>query len=226
MPPEDTSADVFSPLVEQAIELAAKWHDGTYRKGSWRDPAFEAPPGETVDVPVMAHVTAVATIVQRAKWGEPTVAAAYLHDVIEDANRHGQHLRRAQLREAVGAEVTDIVSGVTELKYDAEGEMRPWRARKEDYLEQIRAGRSEAMAISLADKLHNLWTMNQSLQNGEDIFSPGPNRTPLSEGPDAQLWFHRAVHAAADHHTDPRLDPLQERLKTEIERFKRQTQEA
>ena len=105
MQPEQDAISIFSPLVEHAIELAAQWHDGVYRKSCWRDPAFEAPADAVIQVPVIAHVTMVATLVQRAGWGDATVAAAYLHDVIEDMNQHGQHLRRDQLREALGAEV-------------------------------------------------------------------------------------------------------------------------
>lgn len=213
---------VFSPLVEHAIELAAQWHDGVYRKSCWRDPAFEAPSDVTVEVPVMAHVTAVAYTVQRAGWDEATVAAAYLHDVIEDMNQHGQRMRREALRNALGAEVTAIIDGVTEDKYDAAGDARPWRARKEDYVAQLHIGRPEAMAISLADKLHNLWTMNQGLDRGDDIFSHGPNRRGLSAGPEQQRWFHRAVLNAAGAHDDDRLTALKARLAQEVERFESQ----
>lgn len=218
---ERDPTSIFSPLVEHAIELAAQWHDGVYRKSCWRDPTFEAPPDASVQVPVMAHVTAVAMLVQRAGWDDATVAAAYLHDVIEDMNQHGQHLRRDQLREALGAEVAAIVDGVSEDKYDADGRVRPWRARKEDYVAQLRDGRPEAAAISLADKLHNLWTMVQGLEQGHDIFSHGPNRRGLSAGPEQQQWFHRAVLEASTAHDDPRLDPLRTRLADEIERFER-----
>lgn len=211
--------DPFSPLIEHAIELAAQWHDGTYRKGTWRDPVFDPPGDASVQVPVMAHVTAVATTVQRAGWGDETVAAAYLHDVVEDMNQHGQHFRREQLRSALGGEVAAIVDGVTELKFDDDGSVRPWRARKLDYVAQLEAGRVECVAISLSDKLHNLWSMNQALQSGDDIFSHGPNRTALSAGPDQQHWFHRAVLEASTAHADPRLGPLRNRLKQEIERF-------
>ncbi len=216
---EHDATSIFRPLVEHAIELAAQWHDGVYRKSCWRDPAFEAPADASVQVPVMAHVTTVAMLVQRAGWDDATVAAAYLHDVIEDMNQHGQHLRRGQLREALGAEVTAIVDGVSEDKYDADGRARPWRARKEDYVAQLRAGCPEAAAISLADKLHNLWTMTQGLKHGDDIFAHGPNRRGLSAGPEQQRWFHRAVLEASAAHDDPRLDSLRTRLADEIERF-------
>ena len=212
VPDPDT---LFSPLVEHAIELSAQWHDGTYRKSVWRDPAFEVPEGDEIQIPVIAHLAAVASIVHRAGWGETVVAAAYLHDAIEDMNEHGQRLRRKQLRDAVGPEVAKLVAEVSEQKVDAEGEMRSWRARKKDYLEGIRTGSPEAVAISLADKIHNLWSITQSLKAGEDILSI------LSGDAEAQFWFHQAVLEASRVHDDPRLAPMRERLQQEIERFRR-----
>jgi (p)ppGpp synthase/HD superfamily hydrolase len=215
--PEPPAPDaLFSPLVEHAIELAAQWHDGTYRKSAWREPAFEVPEDRDIEVPVMAHLAAVASIVQQAGWDEAAVAAAYLHDTIEDMNQHGQRLRRKQLREAVGAEVAAIVAGVTEQKFDDAGEPRPWKARKEGYVDQLRSARTKAVAVSLADKIHNLWSINQSLANGDDIFAV------LSAGPAEQLWFHRAVLDASAAHDDPRLPPLRERLRREIDRLEEQ----
>jgi (p)ppGpp synthase/HD superfamily hydrolase len=204
---------LFSPLIEHAIELSAQWHDGTYRKSVWRDPAFEVPADEDIQIPVMAHLAAVATIVQRAGWDEVTVAAAYLHDTIEDMNQHGQRLRRKQLREAMGAEVATLVAQVSEQKRNDDGAMRPWRDRKEDYLESVRTGPTEAAAISLADKIHNLWSINQSLEADENILDV------LSGDAGAQLWFHRAVLEASEHHADSRLGPMRERLRQELERF-------
>lgn len=215
-----SSDTVFSPLVERAIELAAKWHDGTYRKGGWRDPVFETPTDQEIQVPVMTHLAAVASIVQRAGWDDETVAAAYLHDAIEDRNRHGQRLRRQQLREAVGPEVERLVAAVSERKLDAADQPRPWHDRKEDYVSSLRTAPARAMAISLADKLHNLWSINQSLRAGENMFVSGPHRTALSAGPTDQLWFHRAVLEATTAGDDSRLVPMRERLQQEIERFK------
>ena len=205
---------LFSPLIEHAIELSAQWHDGTYRKSVWRDPAFEVPEGKEIQIPVIAHLAAVASIVHRAGWDETVVAAAYLHDAIEDMNEHGQRLRRKQLRDAVGAEVARLVAQVSEQKLDDDGQMRPWRTRKEDYLESVRTGNPEAAAISLADKIHNLWSITQSLEAGEDILSV------LSGDAEAQRWFHESVLEASRHHDDPRLDPMHERLHTELDRFK------
>ena len=209
----------FSPLIERAIELAAEWHDGTYRKSRWRKEAFEVPEDEALRVPVMAHVTAVAMIVQRAGWDEATVAAAFLHDVVEDANRFGGALRREVLAEQLSDEVAARVMDVTEAKYDADGRPRRWQERKEGYVAHLKTAPPESAAISLADKLHNLWTINRGLHHGLDVFASGNGRQGLSAGPEQQRWFHRAVLDATRHHTDVRLDGLRDRLAEEIERF-------
>lgn len=209
----------FSPVIEHAIELAAQWHDITYRKNAWRDVPFELPEGEVMRVPVTVHVTTVAMTAQRAGWDEETVAAAFLHDVIEDVNRYGQRFRRERMRELVGEVVTALVMNVSEKKRDEAGQPRSWRDRKEDYIEQIRDGDPRAAAISLADKLHNLWSMNESLERGIDIFTSTPNRKALSAGPEQQLWFYESVLEATRVHDDPRLEPMRRRLERELERF-------
>ena len=211
---------LFSPLIEQAVELAAQWHDGTYRKSRWRDLPFELPDGGRLQVPVMTHVTAVALIVQRAGWDEAAVAAAFLHDMLEDANRFGQIFPPDQLRRQMGEVVTALVEAVSEQKYDAAGKSRRWRDRKEDYLAHLRHSTPEAMAISLADKLHNLWSMNEALQHGIDLFSDGPDRKALSAGPEEQLWFFEAVYSASLVYADPRLGPMRVQLSQEIDRFR------
>jgi hypothetical protein len=212
---------LFSPLVERAIELSAEWHEGTYRKGRWREEPFEAPLDEILHVPMIAHVTAVALTVQRAGWEDEVVAAAFLHDVLEDRNRFRQGMAPERLAALVGEEVTALVAAVTEPKRDDAGEPLPWRLRKEAYLCTLAAGPPGAAAISLADKLHNVWTMSESLAGGIDVFTSAPNRRALSAGPEAQRWFFRAVLDATRCHDDPRLAPMRARLDEEIARFER-----
>ena len=209
----------LEPLVERAIELAAEWHEGTYRKNRWRAAPFEPPPEVVLDVPVMVHVTAVAFAVERAGWPDEVVAAAFLHDVLEDRNRFGDAMPRTMLSAEVGETVAALVDVVTEPKRDEAGNPLPWRRRKEAYLGQLADGPDEASAVSLADKLHNAWTMNESLRAGVDLFTPAPGRRALSEGPDAQVWFFRSVLRVASSRADPRLAGLRSQLEREVARF-------
>ncbi len=211
---------LFSIVIEQAIELSAQWHDQTYRKKRWRDAPFEVPAHEILRVPVIAHVTAVAMTVQRAGWDDETIAAAFLHDVLEDANRFGQTMRAEELREALGEGVLRRVREVTEPQFDEEGNPREWRDRKERYIAQIREGSPEAAGISLADKLHNLWSINQGRGRGVDVFKADQQGRGLSVGPDQQLWFHEAVLEVTRMHADERLGAMRERLVEELELFR------
>jgi hypothetical protein len=173
----------------------------------------------------MAHLTAVALTVQRAGWDDETVAAAFLHDALEDDNRFEHVMTAERLAVLVGEAVTERVRGVTEPKRDADGRSLPWRVRKEAYVETLRRASPEAVAISLADKLHNAWTMNQALEAGVDIFADGPGphgpHRGLSAGPADQLWFFRTVLETSEAFGAPRLDPMRERLRREVERFQR-----
>ena len=214
-----SSTTLFNPLIEHAIELAAQWHDGTYRKGRWRDAPFDVPDGAMLRVPVMAHVTAVAMTILRAGWEDAVVAAAFLHDVLEDANQYDHYLRLAHLEQIVGEEVARIVLEVTEEKFDEDGKHRTWRQRKEDYIAGIRTHSIGAAAISLADKQHNLWNINQSLERGIDVYANNTNRRGLSSGPEAQHWFHLSVLEATRGHLDDRLAPMRDGLRYEISRF-------
>lgn len=214
------SGALFSPLVERAIEIAAEWHDGTFRKGRWTAPCTEAADGGPARVPTMAHVTTVALTVQRAGWGDEAVAAAFLHDALEDGDRHGNTLDRDRLGALVGETVVRIVEAVSEPKLGPDGRHLPWRVRKETYLDRLGAGPLEAAAVSLADKLHNAYAMASSLECGVDIFTSAPGRRALSAGPADQLWFFGAVLDATRGHDDPRLDPMRDRLATEVDRLR------
>lgn len=210
----------FSELIEHAIELSAQWHDRTYRKSRWRTEAFAVPDDEYLGVPVMAHVTAVAMAVQRAGFDEETVAAAFLHDVIEDGNSWGDHLAYENLAVLMGECVADRVMEVTEEKFDEYGSLRSWHERKELYIDNLRQASVDAAAISLADKHHNLWSINSSLQNGVDVFRSNDNRRALHGGPDEQAWFFSEILKATAHHSDARLEPLRMQLTAELARYR------
>ena len=210
---------LLSPQIEQAIELAALWHGGTFRKSHWRVPPYETPEGTSLRVPVIAHLTATALSVQRAGWKDPVVAAAFLHDTLEDVNRHGEPFRREKLHQLMGEEVARLVAWVSERKMDDDGKPRSWHDRKKEYVQNLEEAPAGAVAISLADKLHNLWTINESLASDVNLFGGDDTSPVLSAGAADQLWFHRAVLEVAEAHDHPRLEGLYDQLHGEVDRF-------
>ena len=126
-------------LVRKAYEFAAKKHAEQKRRS-----------GE----PYIIHPTQVANILARMKMDEETLAAAFLHDVVEDTDTTLQ-----QLKEMFGAKVAMLVDGVTKL-----GKIE-YISKEERQIENYRkmflamAQDIRVVIIKLADRLHNMRTM-------------------------------------------------------------------
>lgn len=220
---ENNNYPVWSSDIERALELAAQWHDGTYRKGSsWREPAFMLPDQERPKVPVITHLAGVAMILLRTGWDDETVAAGLLHDTLEDANKAQQNLSKGALSKAVGDPVANIVGEVSEQKTDHFGYKLSWQERKDAYIKHLKTCSVKAAAVSLADKINNIRTMNNTIAAGTNPFQSTPDREALNAGPDKQVWYFNAVldATAHHHHKDPRLQPLRHTLIEELKRFK------
>jgi hypothetical protein len=130
---------VFTPRVLQAIAYAAHVHRGQRRAGG--------------EVPYLAHLLAVASLVAEDGGTETEVLAAVLHDTAED---HGGEHRLTDIERRFGTGVRAIVRAMSDsLPADGEPE-EPWAVRKRRYLERLRVEqRAEALRVSNADKLHN-----------------------------------------------------------------------
>ena len=123
-------------LVE-AVKLASKLHSRQRKKKSI-----------VPDIPYMGHLMEVAGIVQANGGDETTVAAALLHDAIEDQGAEA----REQIRDTLGQEVLDIVEACTESETFPKP---PWRERKEAYLNLVATASLPALLVIVADKLQN-----------------------------------------------------------------------
>ena len=135
------------------MRLAARSHRNQQRKAS--------------DIPYIAHPASVALILLRAGFHEDHVlAAALLHDVVEDTA-----LTLEELRREFPPQVVSLVAALTERKRDQSGSERSWHDRKREHREQITAAPLPARAIFLADKLHNLATMLYDLRCGSELWS-------------------------------------------------------
>ena len=120
---------------------------------------------------------------------------------------------------AESQDVADLVREVSEPQVDEAGLPRGWHDRKQSYVAGLRTASDQAVAISLADKLHNLWSINETLLAGIDVFTSGPDHRGLSAGPDDQRWFYRSVLETTRPRSDARLEPMRARLVAEIDRF-------
>lgn len=160
---------MYSPLVEKALRVAVNAHRDQTRKAS--------------DLPYFQHPASVVLILARCGFdGDELLAAAVLHDTIEDTE-----LTVESLMDLFPATVVRLVQECTEQKTNSSKEKIPWRARKEAHIALLKNASTAGRAIVLADKLHNLGSMVFDLEDGKEIWSH------FNAAPDELIWYHRAI---------------------------------
>jgi (p)ppGpp synthase/HD superfamily hydrolase len=105
-------------------------------------------------------------ILDRAGFDEDVVIAGLLHDVVEDTTATVD-----DVAERFGPAVSETVWSCSEVKNDAEGRKRPWIDRKRDHLATLVGAPMATWAVILADKLHNLTSIELDLNEGRPVWS-------------------------------------------------------
>jgi GTP pyrophosphokinase len=126
-------------IIERAYIYSARVHEGQVRLS-----------GE----PYLSHPLEVAGILTELKLDAISVAAGFLHDVIEDT-----HAVAEDIEKMFGPEVRHIVSGVTKLSSLS---FHSSRARQAESLRKMFLAMADdirVILIKLADRLHNMRTL-------------------------------------------------------------------
>lgn len=184
----------LSARFEEALILATRLHAGQRRKGK--------------DVPYIAHLLAVTSLVLEHGGGEEEAIAALLHDAIED---HGDKVSLEEIRERFGERVALIVEGCS----DATSLPKPpWRERKEAYVTHLREASEAERLVSGADKLHNAWSILTDYRTkGEDLWER------FNGGREGTLWYYRTLVETFQAAGPTPLVEALEWVVTEIERL-------
>ena len=162
LPPPDVA------LVERAFAFSEHAHQGQFRKS-----------GE----PYITHPLAVASILSQWRLDAQGLAAALLHDVMEDTS-----VTKTQIESSFGKPVADMVDGVSKL------DQIEFQSREDQQAESFRkmllamAQDVRVILIKLADRLHNMRTLDaMAPQHREriasetlEIYAPIANRLGLN----------------------------------------------
>jgi GTP pyrophosphokinase len=156
-------------LIIRAHEVAREAHDGQVRQSG--DPYIQ-------------HPLAVALILADLGLDDITLAAALLHDSVEDT---GVALER--ITEEFGPEVSSIVDGVTKLDrvhFDSKEAQQAASMRK---MLVAMAKDIRVLLIKLADRLHNMrtiaampeWKQRRTAQETLDVYAPLAHRLGIQD---------------------------------------------
>jgi GTP diphosphokinase / guanosine-3',5'-bis(diphosphate) 3'-diphosphatase len=126
-------------LIADAYNAAHAAHRGQTRKS-----------GE----PFVYHPLATADVLAELRLDPTTIAAALLHDVLEDTG-----LTKEELSERFGDDVAEIVDGVTKLKRLPSGNLEEAQAESLRKMIVAMSRDVRVIIIKLADRLHNMRTL-------------------------------------------------------------------
>ena len=130
---------IDSDILDRALIFAVKAHSGIERKGK--------------GIPYIVHPAEVAAIVSSITSDQELMAAAALHDVVEDTDTTIEDIRRE-----FGDRVARLVDTETEEKIPGREE-ETWHARKEKAMNRLLKADRETKIVALGDKLSNMRTI-------------------------------------------------------------------
>lgn len=111
-------------MIEEAASFAAKAHQGVFRKGT--------------EIPYITHPMETAVIVSGFTDDPEMIAAALLHDVIEDAG-----VTKEELEARFGPRVAQLVAN------ESEDKTKSWQERKSATIRHLKCASREVKILAL-----------------------------------------------------------------------------
>ena len=124
-------------LVDRAIVFAVNAHAGTERRGT--------------DIPYIVHPLEAMAIVSTITSDPEMLAAAVLHDTVEDTD-----VTLEDLRAAFGERVAALVASESDSFTDETGRTLSWKERKILALNRLAAATRDEKIVAMGDKLSNM----------------------------------------------------------------------
>ena len=163
-------------LVSEAIAFAVKAHDGMRRKKS--------------DAPYILHPMEAAVIVGTLTCDQHLIAAAALHDVVEDAG-----VLIEEIEGKFGKRVCELVKSETEDKRADRPPAETWRIRKEESLGVLKnTDDIGVLMVWLGDKLANMRALYRDFTVEGEAMWQRFNQKNVSE----QAWYYRSIVKLTD----------------------------
>ncbi len=124
-------------LLDRALVFAIQAHAGTERRGK--------------GFPYIVHPLEAVEIVSTITPDQELLAAAALHDTVEDTS-----VTEARIREAFGDRIADLVASESDVFPEGQSEEESWRGRKQAAIDRLARASHDAKVVALGDKLSNM----------------------------------------------------------------------
>ena len=124
-------------LLDRALVFAIQAHAGTERRGK--------------GFPYIVHPLEAVEIVSTITPDQELLAAAALHDTVEDTS-----VTEARIREAFGDRIADLVASESDVFPEGQSEEESWRSRKQAAIDRLARASHDAKVVALGDKLSNM----------------------------------------------------------------------
>ena len=138
-----------SELLDKAIVFAVNAHHNTERRGK--------------GFPYIVHPMEAMEIVATITPDQELLAAAALHDTIEDTD-----VTVEQIREAFGERVAELVHSESDQMPEGVTEEDSWHDRKQAAIDRLAAASHDAKIVAMGDKLSNMRAIWRDYQQKGD----------------------------------------------------------
>ena len=167
------NAPLDTSLLDRAIVYAVRAHAGTERRGK--------------GFPYIVHPMEAMEIVATITPDQELLAAAALHDTVEDTD-----VTEEDLRAEFGPRVAELVAAESDRFDPGVSEEDSWHARKQAAIDRLSKASHEAKIVALCDKLSNMRAI------ARDYAVQGPALWNLfhAKDPADHAWHYRGLAAA------------------------------
>lgn len=163
-------------LVTKAALFASTAHDGMRRK--------------TNKNPYILHPMEAATIAGTMTENQELIAAALLHDVVEDAG-----ITIEQIKSEFGERVAQLVASETEDKREEFSPVVTWEVRKQESIALLSATTDiDVKKLYISDKLSNMRSFYREWTAfGDDMWQKFNQKNK-----EKQHWYYRSIALATE----------------------------
>ena len=124
-------------LLDKALKFAVDAHAGTERRGK--------------GFPYIVHPMEAVSIVATITADQELLAAAALHDVVEDTA-----FTEEDIRKEFGERIAGLVAAESDIVIEGKSDEESWHERKQAAIDRLAACSNDAKIVAIGDKLSNM----------------------------------------------------------------------